>query len=72
MVSPYFCPRAGKPQGTLLEVRIGDDQKSECRAVTARIGIEPKGDIIPRESGQTLIWSFLTRAFDEPLQEGSK
>ncbi len=29
---------------------------SECRFVMNRIGIEPKGNIIPRESGQTSCW----------------
>jgi hypothetical protein len=38
----------------------------------AWIGIEPTGDIIPRESGQTSIWSFLTRKFEEPLQKEGK
>lgn len=33
------------------------------------IGIASKGKIIPRESGQTSAWSFVTREFDQPLKE---
>jgi len=41
--------------------RVEEEGASEGRAVTARIGVEPHGDIIPRESAQTSLWSFGTR-----------
>ena len=34
-----------------------------------RIGIEPSGNIIPRESGQTSIWSLITKKLEKPTQE---
>lgn len=36
----------------------------------AQIGIELKGNIIPRESGQTSVRSFFTKEFDKPSKEG--
>ena len=33
------------------------------------IGVAPTGNITPRESGQTSIWSCLTREFDQPPEE---
>ena len=47
-------------------MRVEDDGKSEGCPVMGQIGIELIGDIIPRESGQTSIWSFFTRKFEEP------
>ena len=60
------------PQGTLKGVREQEDGRGECRPVTGRIGIEAKADIIPRESGQTSIWSIFTREQGEPLKEGKQ
>ena len=34
-----------------------------------RIGVEPNGNIIPRENGQTSIGSFFTREFDKLTKE---
>jgi len=34
-----------------------------------RIGIEPKGNITPRESEQTSIGSFITKGFGKPIKE---
>jgi len=34
-----------------------------------RIGVKPRGDITPRESGQTSIRSFITRELDQPTKE---
>ena len=48
-----------------MGLRAKEDGESESRSVTERIGIEPtNGEIIPRESEQTSIWSFLTRELD--------
>lgn len=47
----------------LLGVRVEECGKSECRSVIERIGIELKDDIIPRESGQTSMGSFVTKEF---------
>jgi hypothetical protein len=48
-----------------MGLRAKEDGASESRSVMERIGIEPINDkIIPRESEQTSIWSFLTRELD--------
>ena len=52
-----------------MELRVEEDGKSKSHAVMARIGGEPSGNITPRESGQTSIWSFLTRELDQPTKE---
>jgi hypothetical protein len=54
---------AGKPQGKLKAVRVKESGESEGRPVIGRIGVEPPGEIIPRESGQTSTGSFFTREF---------
>jgi hypothetical protein len=36
------------------------------------IGAEPKGNITPRESGQTFAWSLITREFGKPLEAGKQ
>jgi len=53
-----------------MGVRAEECGESECRSVMGRIGIEPKGDIIPRENGQTSAGSFFTRKFVEPFKGG--
>jgi hypothetical protein len=63
---PIALPFAGrKPQGIPMGLWVKEDGKSEGRSVTERIGIEPRGNIIPRESGQTSIWSLITRELEE-------
>ena len=52
-----------------MELRVREDGESEGRPVMGRIGVEPKGDMIPRESEQTSIRSFITRELGEPIQE---
>jgi hypothetical protein len=48
-----------------MGLRVKEDGASESRSVMERIGIEPiNGKIIPRESEQTSIWSFLSRELD--------
>jgi hypothetical protein len=44
-----------------MEVQVEEDGKSECRVVTARIGVESRDNITPHESEQTSIWSFNAR-----------
>ena len=62
---PVVLPvTAGEPQGTLLAVRVKECGESEGWPVTGRIGIASQGNIIPRESGQTSAWSFVTRKLD--------
>jgi len=39
-LSPEYRKQAGNPQGKLLEERVEDDGKSECRVVMARIRIQ--------------------------------
>ena len=41
--------------------RVEEGGKSECRPITGRIGVEPPGEITPRESGLTSLWSSVTR-----------
>ncbi|HVK54033.1 MAG TPA: group II intron reverse transcriptase/maturase [Burkholderiales bacterium] len=55
-----------------MSMRVRDGGQSEGRPVMGRIGVEPKSDIILRESGQTSVGSFLKREFGEPLQEGKQ
>jgi hypothetical protein len=52
-----------------MELRVREDGESEGHPVMGRIGVEPNGDMIPRESGQTSIWSFITRGLDQPIKE---
>jgi hypothetical protein len=52
------------PQGEPIGQPVEEEGGSEGLAVMARIGIEPPGDSIPRESGQTSLWSFGTREPD--------
>jgi hypothetical protein len=44
-----------------MRLRVEEDGKSEGRPVMGRIGVEPQGNITPRESGQTSIGSLITR-----------
>jgi hypothetical protein len=44
-----------------MELRVKEDGESECQAVMARIEVEAQTNITSRESGQTSIWSFITR-----------
>jgi hypothetical protein len=53
-------------------VRVKDDGKSKRRSVMARIGVEPLGNIIPRESELTSVWSFITRDPGKGLRRKSR
>ena len=53
--------REREPQGEPTGPQVKEEGGSESRAVMARIGVEPEGNITPRESGQTSRWSGVTR-----------
>jgi len=44
-----------------MGMRVKEDGKRKGRSVTEQIGIAESSKIIPRESGQTSVWSFNTR-----------
>ena len=46
-------PGESEPQGVPTGLWAEDEGESECRPVIGRIGVEPSGDITPRETGQT-------------------
>jgi len=48
---------------------VEDEGKSEGRSVMERIGVASQGNITPRESEQTSLWSFSVRMFDHPIKE---
>ena len=50
-------------------MRVWEKGASECRPVIGRIGAEPQGDIAPRESGQTSLWSLFTRESGKTVKE---
>ena len=50
-------------------MREWEDGRSERRPVMGWIGVAPTGDITPRASGQTSIWSCITREFGQPPEE---
>ena len=54
-----------------MGLRVKEDGKSEG-PVIGWIGIEGLSDIIPRESGQTSIRSFVTREFTNRLRRESR
>src|SRR6266568_5537272 len=51
--------------------RVKDQGESERRPVMGRIGVEPHGNITPRETGLTSLWSSVTRE-PWPTDPGSK
>src|SRR5262249_696451 len=53
--------RESEPQGEPTDVRAWEDGRSEGHAVMEWIGVAPMGNITPRASGLTSIWSCLTR-----------
>ena len=52
-----------------MGLRVRDRGGSEGRPVMGRIGVEPQGDITPRESGQTSARSLVTREFGKATKE---
>jgi hypothetical protein len=73
VVSPSSSFR-GRPSARRSPMgrRVEDGGRSECPPVTGRIGVEPFGEITPRESGPTSPRSFVTRTPGKPLQEASR
>lgn len=62
---PVVLPFAGRqPQGEPMGLRVWEEGKSECRVVMTRIGVAASANITPRESGQTSLWSLITREFE--------
>ena len=63
---PVVLPFAGRqPQGAPMGLRVWEEGKSECRAVMTRIGVAASANITPRESGQTSLWSLITRELEK-------
>ena len=50
-------------------MREGEDGRSEGHPVMGWIGVAPTGNITPRESALTSVWSGLTRDLGQPLKE---
>jgi hypothetical protein len=61
--------RESEPQGKPIGVRAWEDGRSERHPVMGWIGVAPTGKITPRASGQTSIWSCITRELGQPLKE---
>ncbi len=55
-----------------MGLRAKENGKSEGRPVMGRIGVTPEGTIIPRESEQTSVWSFMTRKLGKQIQEAKQ
>jgi hypothetical protein len=67
---PRMSPvRESEPQGEPTDVREGADGRSEGHSVMGWRGVTPTGNITPRASGLTSIWSCLTREFGQPPEE---
>ena len=69
VVSPSSSLRVGPPQGAPMGRRVEDEGGSEGRSVTGRIGVEPPGEITPRESGLTSLGCLRTRPSEQLAQE---
>jgi len=52
-----------------MTLRVEDDGESECQPVMGWIGVKAYANMTPRESGQTSIWSLITRAFVKSIKE---
>ena len=61
--------RESEPQGEPIDVREGEDGRSERHSVMGWIGVAPTGNMTPRESVLTSIWSCITREFGQPPEE---
>ena len=55
-----------------MGLRAKENGKSEGRPVMGRIGITSQGNIIPRESEQTSVWSRLSRKLGKQIQEAGQ
>ena len=52
-----------------IGVRAWEDGRSEGHPVIGWIGVAPTGNIAPRESALTSVWSCVTRKLGQPLEE---
>ena len=50
-------------------MREWEDGRSERHPVMGWIGVEPLGNITPRASALTSVWSCITRDLGQPLKE---
>ena len=50
-------------------MRAEEDGRSEGHSVMEWIGVAPTGNMTPRESALTSIWSCITREFGQPPEE---
>jgi hypothetical protein len=55
-----------------MGLRVKEGGKSESYPVMGWIGVEPFGNITPRESGQTSTRSFITRELGKPTKEAKQ
>src|SRR2546428_6995387 len=61
--------RESEPQGKPIGVRAWEDGRSEGHSVMGWIGVAPTGNITPRASGLTSVWSCITRDLGQPPKE---
>jgi hypothetical protein len=52
--------------------RVKDEGESECRSVIERIGVEPPGEITPRESGPTSLGCLRTKPSEQLAWEAEQ
>jgi hypothetical protein len=61
--------RESEPQGEPTGVRAWEDGRSEGHSVMGWIGGAPTGNMTPRASALTSVWSCITREFGQPPEE---
>ena len=61
-----------RSQGRPMERRRKEGGKSQGRSVMERIGSEPPGNMLLRESGPTSTRSLITRELEQPTKETSR
>ena len=52
--------------------RVKDEGESQCRSVIERRGVEPRGEITPRESGPTSLGCLRTRPSEQLAREAEQ
>ena len=82
LTHPGTCVERGKPvvfpfgdsklQGEPMGLRVKDRGGREGHPVMGWTGVEPPGDITPRESGQTSARSLVTREFGKAIKEAKQ
>ena len=73
VVSPSSSLR-GRPSARRSPMgrRVKDEGESQCRSVIERIGVEPPGEITPRESGPTSLGCLRTRPSEQLAWEAEQ